>query len=253
MNSVVTATFTAALVVGVVTLAADQGARLLPVENEAARVLASESSPFAALADVADRLRPEIANVTRPPDTRGRLTLLWVRVMRRAFAAIPITVDATRQEPYRTWLAAHEDVVFYAQPAGEWKLANDRLWALHDAVHATASAEPLAWQIVENGLGGECEGYPPCYLAGIDRLDAEYLRRHPKGAHAAEAVERIAASNKQSVDLATGPNRRDFFTPATDCVDLVPKAESVRAALVQSGVDAKAAIALLDLLRAQCP
>jgi hypothetical protein len=252
MNSVVPATFTAVLVAGVVTLTAAQGARLLPVENEAARLLASESSPFAALADVADRLRPEIARAA-PATTRGRLALLWTRTMRRVLGAIPFTVDGARTEPYRTWLAGREADVVYSEPAGQWLLQNEMLWTLHDRVRATASAEPLAWEIVENGLGGECEGYPPCYLAGIDRLEAAYLRRHPKGAHAAEAVARIAASNKQSVDLATGPDRRDFFTPSTDCVDLVPKAETVRAALVQAGVDAKSAIALLDLLRAQCP
>ena len=80
-----------------------------------------------------------------------------------------------------------------------------------------------------------------------------YLRRHPRGAHAAEAVEQIRQSNEQSVSLATGAKGREFFNPATDCVDLVPKAASVRAALVQAGVDAKAAIGLIDKLRLLCP
>ena len=83
-------------------------------------------------------------------------------------------------------------------------------------------------------------------------MHAEYLRRHPGGAHAAEAVEQIRQSNEQSVDLTTGPKAHEFFNPATDCVDLVPKAATVRAALVQAGVDAKAAIALVDKLRALC-
>jgi hypothetical protein len=244
-----------AVFVGIVLAVAPsaQVAPTLAIERDAERLLASESSSFASIGDLADRLRPEIGNAARPAGTRGRLTLLWVRAMRQALGAIPITLDGARTEPYRTWLTGREADVVYSEPAGQWLLQNEMLWALHDAVRATPSAEPLAWEIVENGLAGECEGYPPCYLAGIDRLDAEYLRRHPKGAHAAEAVARIAASNKQSVDLATGPDRRDFFTPSTDCADLVPKAETVRAALVQAGADAKSAIALLDLLRAQCP
>jgi hypothetical protein len=232
---------------------AAQVAAVETIEREAERLLASTTASFAPIANLADRLRPQVSNGARPAEERGRVTLLWVRTMRRAFAAIPVTIDATRQEPYRTWLAAHDDEVFYAAPAGEWKLRNERLWALHDEVRASSSAEPLAWEIVENGLGGECEGYPPCYLAGIDELDAEYLRRHPRGAHAAEAVARIAASHRQSVELATGRDRREFFNPATDCVDLVPKAAAVRAALVQAGVETKEAVALLDRLRALCP
>jgi hypothetical protein len=223
------------------------------IEADAERLLADASASFSALGDLADRLQPEMARSGRPPDVRGRLILLWVRAMRRALAAIPITVDGTAQEPYRRWLAAHEQDIFYAQPAGEWKFQQERLWALHDAIRATPSAEPLAWEIVENGLGGECEGYPPCYPAGIDLLEGEYLRRHPRGAHAAEAVARITASNQQSVALMTGPDRRDFFNPATDCVDLVPKARVVRAALGQAGVDTAQAVALLDMLRQQCP
>ena len=173
--------------------------------------------------------------------------------MRRTLGAIPMTIDGTKHEPYRTWLATHDADVVYSEPAGQWLMDTDDLWRLHDAHRQTASAEPLAWEVVTNGLPGECEGYPPCYLAGLDRLHAEYLRRHPRGAHAAEAVEQIRESNEQSVSLATGAKGREFFNPATDCVDLVPKAASVRAALVQAGVDAKAAIGLVDKLRLLCP
>ena len=150
-----------------------------------------------------------------------------------------MTIDGSKHEPYRTWLATHDADVVYSEPAGQWLMDTDDLWRLHDAHRQTASAEPLAWEVVTNGLPGECEGYPPCYLAGLDRLHAEYLRRHPRGAHAAEAVEQIRESNEQSVRLATGAEGREFFNPATDCVDLVPKATSIRAALVQAGVDAR--------------
>ena len=127
------------------------------------------------------------------------------------------------------------------------------LWDLHHQVHQTTSADELAWQIVDNGLSGECEGYPPCYLSGIDLLEAEYLRRHPRGAHAAEAVERIRSSNTQSVALVRGSKRHEFFNPTTDCVDLLPPANAVRQALVRSSVTATAAVEAVDALRALCP
>ncbi len=224
----------------------------LPIEREAARVLADETQTFSALGDLADRLHAALANPAEPAETSGRLALLWVRAMRRTLGAIPMTLDGTKHEPYRTWLTAHDADVTYSEPAGQWLMLADNLWRLHDTHRQTTSAEPLAWEVVTNGLPGECEGYPPCYLAGLDRLHAEYLRRHPRGAHAAEAVDQIRESNEQSVSLATGAKGHEFFNPATDCVDLLPKAASVRAALVQSGVDAKLAIGLIDKLRLLC-
>jgi hypothetical protein len=225
----------------------------LPIEREAARVLAVEAPPFATVSDLADRLHAALANPAESAETRGRLALLWVRAMRRTLATIPNTIDGSKQEPYQSWLAAHEASAFYAEPAGEWILPNEALWELHDQVRQTTSADELAWQVVDNGLSGECEGYPPCYLSGIDLLEAEYLRRHPRGAHVAEAVERIRSSNAQSVALVRGSKRHEFFNPTTDCVDLVPKADAVRAAVVQSGADGKAAVELIDVLRALCP
>ena len=230
-----------------------QTAASLPIEREAARMLADEAQTFSALGELAVRLRAALANPGEPAETSGRLALLWVRAMRRTLGAIPMTIDGTKHEPYRTWLATHDADVIYSEPAAQWLMDTDDLWRLHDAHRQTASAEPLAWEVVTNGLPGECEGYPPCYLAGLDRLHAEYLRRHPRGAHAVEAVEQIRESNEQSVSLATGAKASEFFNPATDCVDLVPKAASVRAALVEAGVDAKAAIALVDKLRLLCP
>jgi hypothetical protein len=225
----------------------------LPVERAAVRMLADEAQTFSALGDLADRLQAALANPGEAPETSGRLALLWVRAVRRTLGTIPMTLDGTKHEPYRTWLAAHDADVNYSEPAGQWLMNSDNVWRLHDAHRQTTSAEPLAWEVVTNGLPGECEGYPPCYLAGLDRLHAEYLRRHPGGAHAAEAVEQIRQSNEQSVSLATGAKGHEFFNPATDCVDLVPKADAVRASLVQSGADARAAIGLTDKLRALCP
>ena len=224
----------------------------LPIEQEAARVFADTAATFPARSDLADRLQAALAN-PGDAETRGRLALLWVRAMQQALGSIPFTIDATTQEPYRSWLARHEGHVNYSEPAGQWLMGTDHLWQLHNEHRRTASAEPLAWEVVENGLPGECEGYPPCYLAGLDRLHGEYLRRHPRGANAAEAVEQIRESSVQSVSLITGPTSQEFFTPATDCVDLVPTAKTLRAALVRSGVDARDAIALIDALRARCP
>jgi len=244
---------TAVLVGSLMSASPSAQAPALPIEREAARVLAVEAPPFATVSDLADRLHAALVDPAESAETRGRLALLWVRTMRRTLATIPSTLDGPKQEPYQSWLAAHEATVFYAEPAGEWILPTPALWELHHHVRQTTSADELAWQIVDNGLSGECEGYPPCYLSGIDLLEAEYLRRHPRGAHAAEAVERIRSSNAQSVALVRGSKRHEFFNPTTDCVDLLPPANAVRQALVRSSVTATAAVEAVDALRALCP
>ena len=224
----------------------------LPIEREAARLLADETTTFPERADLADRLQAALAN-PEDAETRGRLALLWVRAIRATLSAIPMTTDGTKEEPYRSWLAAHDADVIYSEPAGQWLMVTENLWRLHDEHRQTASADPLAWEVVTNGLPGECEGYPPCYLAGLELLHAEYLVRHPRGAHAADAVQQIRESCEQSLSLVTGPKGHEFFNARNDCLDLLTKAVIVRAALVHAGVDAKAAIALVDQLRALCP
>ena len=222
-----------------------------PLEHEAARSLADDAPPFVARADLADRLRAALENPVGA-EPRGRLALLWVKAMRHALGAIPMTVDATGEEPYRTWLASHDEVV-YNEPGGSWVIETDRLWSLHDEHRRTASADALAWEAVENGLPGECEGYVPCYLVGLDLLHGEYLRRHPNGGHAAAAVEQIRGSCEQSVKLLSGKDSGDFLDPETDCEDLVPPADALKQAMERASTDARAALTLLATLRAHCP
>jgi hypothetical protein len=224
---------------------------LIPLEQEAARILADDHQPFVARGDLADRLKAALQNPD-DPELRGRLALLWVRAVRRTLEAIPMTVDGTRQEPFRTWLQDHDTDVVYSEPAGQWLLDNARLWTLHDEHRRSAAAEPLAWEVVENGLPGECEGYPPCYLSGLNRLEGEYLRRHPGGRHAGEAAERVRESCQQSLELISTQKPREFFNPATDCKDLRPPADELRAALSRARIDARDALGLLARLRGQC-
>ena len=242
-------TFVFASVAG--TAAAQAPPQLLPLEREAARILADDGQPFVARGDLADRLKAALQNPD-DPELRGRLALLWVRAVRRTLEAIPMTVDGTRQEPFRTWLQDHDADVVYSEPAGQWLLDNTRLWTLHDEHRQSAAAEPLAWEAVDNGLPGECEGYPPCYLSGLNRLEGEYLRRHPAGRHAAEAAERIRESCQQSLELISTQKPREFFNPATDCKDLGPPADELRAALSRARIDARDALGLLARLRALC-
>jgi hypothetical protein len=161
-------------------------------------------------------------------DAHGRLGLLWVRAMRRALSEVPLTADRDR-EPFTGWLARHKDDVVYSEPAGQWLVAPDDIWALHDRVRSSASAEAIAWEAVENGLPGECEGYPPCYLSGFTMLHGRYLQAHPNGEHAEKATDQILESLEQIERVLNEPNGHELFDPKTGCEDLLKTAAALEA------------------------
>lgn len=225
--------------------------KMAELKADAARVLSDERSSFRERTDVAARVKQAL-DARRDVEAAGDLALLWLQVMRRALEAIPIETDGTRVEPYATWLGAHESEVVYNQPGGQWIVQNDVAWRLHDAYRETAAADAIAWEIVENGLPGECEGYPPCYLAGFEQLHGRYLREHPAGDHAEQAVAEIHESLDQIQRLLAGPDGRDFFNPSTDCADLVRGAEPLNAALARARVETTATRRALKAIRDKC-
>ena len=180
--------------------------------------LMAVQAPFRDASALADRLQAAMPAV-KDAEERGRTALDWVRAMRRALGEIPLTAERER-EPYTGWLKRHEADVVYSEPAGQWLVEPDLLWKMHDGIRATASAEPFAWEIVGNGLPGECEGYPPCYLSGFTRLHGRYLQEHPAGEHAEKAAEEVLESLAQIERLLSEPLGHELFNPRTGCEDL---------------------------------
>jgi len=66
-------------------------------------------------------------------------------------------------------------------------MRTELLWKLETKYHTLPISDRIAWAAAENEQPHDCEGDEVCHLftfaAGV-----EYLRRHPNGAHAAEAV-----------------------------------------------------------------
>ena len=64
--------------------------------------------------------------------------------------------------------------LFFAPTTGggittsQWPLARPARGRcrLHDQYHDTKPAESIAWFMIKNGLGGECEGFLACYVRG---------------------------------------------------------------------------------------
>ena len=224
--------------------------RALPrlFEQRATAVLQSEH-PFAERAALAGEIDAALSDGA-DRESRGRLTLLYVRMMRAALGAIPM--DARAREPYQAFLQRHQGESAYSEPAGQWMLTPDAIWTLHEANRASAFAEAIAWEAVDNGMPGECEGYPPCELATMDVLDGEYLRRHPDGAHVVEVLKRIGDTCGELELLLSAANGHELFNPVSDCGDLTPKAKALDTALRTAKADASGALAALAHLTGRC-
>jgi hypothetical protein len=219
------------------------------VEAAAVRALADDQQPFAARAELAGALQ-DAARRAGDQGTRGRLSLLWVQTMRRALGMIPM--GAAKDEPFHAFLERHKDDAVYSEPAGQWMLWPEAIWKIHMANARSSSAEAIAWEAVDNGMPGECEGYPPCELSTLDALDGEYLRQHPDGAHAAESIKRIGDTCRELERLLSAPNGHELFDPVTDCKDLTPKADALQRAMTGAHTNASDALAALQALRSRC-
>lgn len=220
------------------------------LEAEAIRALRPESELFAERAALVARLQ---AGSEGAPDAnqRARLALLWLRAVRWVLATI--TSGPSPEEPHRDWLARHEKLVVYSEPAGQWLLIPEVIWKVHDAHRSSASAEAIAWFAIENGYPGECEGYIPCYANVMNWLDGEYLRRHPQGPHASEIVEQVRSSLSESVKRLSEPDAKSYLNPSTDCGDLKSGLVPLRQAIEKSNASRRtAAVTVIDVLLARC-
>jgi hypothetical protein len=154
------------------------------------------------------------------PEEAARRTVVWLREMKTAVAAAP---------PQRTRppsLNAYASMIHYDEIAGSWIIGHAQVLALHDKYRQTKSADEIAWFAAGVPLGGECEGYIPCYLSSANTTYGEYLRRHPQGAYTGAAMHGIITAIQAAQDLIR--KYPGSFTPRDDCGDLMavlPKLE----------------------------
>ena len=119
----------------------------------------------------------------------ARLTLAWLRVLNDV-------VERSVSDPHLSsrdhpWFGRQTETLFYNEIGGNWLINDQLVWKLHATYRETTAADDLAWLAAQLPKGGECEGYVPCYMAVANTRSAEYLRRHPTGAHTDEAMRAI--------------------------------------------------------------
>lgn len=187
---------------------------------------------FGARAEAVARIDASRKNLT-DPEARAEMALHWAEAMDRAANAIPFGRRQQKTEPYASWLQANRKYLSYDEPGGRWMLGRDTILNLHRMYPAMNAADDIAWLLVTVGLGGECEGYLPCYVEWRNLTYGEYLRLHPKGRHADDAMD-VLRNWIDSV-LREGMPNKSMFDPATDCSALKRSVSTLRADIARAG------------------
>jgi hypothetical protein len=111
------------------------------------------------------------------------------------------------------------------------------LWNLEAKYHTLPIADRIAWEAAHNMQPSDCESDEVCdfYLMSGD---IEYLRLHPGGTHAAEAVQELSeALTNDVIDTANGKDSgKDAVMQRTD---LKKTLASLRLALAKTSAEGK--------------
>jgi hypothetical protein len=194
-----------------------------------------------------ERVEPEYSD----KDGRAPIELARLRALARAAAGAPSR--HSNRDPYASWLTARMAEVVYDEPGGRWIVRDTAIWQTHARHAMTSVADEIAWFAVENGLAGECQGSLPCYFSVVNRRHGQYLRAHPAGRHASEAVRAISALVDGLAPSGVVSNRYSF-DPVSGCRELVPAVEGLVAAVRGSKAAAwEVATANLTAVRTLCP
>ncbi len=169
---------------------------------------------FAAASEMVDFLTQVSRELSGGSNAAAELELKRLLALQTALKKIPS--GQSDRSPYREFLKAHEKSVIYSDPAAEWYVVSNLFWDLHKKYSTTALADQIAWQGAENPLPGECEGYVNCYLFSQRMTSGEYLRLHPNGRKAPEALASLTRFLSSVVDDL---ERRTSFTGPTDVTD----------------------------------
>jgi 3-oxoadipate enol-lactonase len=179
---------------------------------------------------------------------RSRLELRWLRALSDVVSAM--SFRAGRDHP---WAKSQEDLLYYDEIGGQWRISTDLLDKSYAAHSTSVVADDIAWLAATNGLGGECEGYIPCYASTLNELYGKYLRRQPRGTHRQEALDVIADALQSATRLLNDPHAEDFLDVPHDCPDLMVSARPLRAAMAGAEGAKSNAVMLIDRLIAKCP
>lgn len=157
----------------------------------AAERLKTARKDFFEQVDLFKFLTRAIAEV-KAPVISAELELSQLIALSNSLRAIPFNQRPREpRQPYASWVKLHEAHIVYSDPAGMWLVKSERFWELEKKYHALPIGERITWTAAQNELPGECEGFIHCYFARMSMREGTYLKLHPNGAHAGEAISKI--------------------------------------------------------------
>jgi hypothetical protein len=177
--------------------------------------------------EVVDFIERESAVVT-DPQAAARFDLYRLRAVAAVLSTIRLNLG--KHDPYLSWLDQHKTLIAYDEPGGRWLLSNAAVWQIHDQHPEAAADDEIAWLAATTGLPGECQGSLVCYVDSLNKLDGEYLRRHPTGRHAEEAAAKIKEAADQ-IGAGLKAHSVYVFDKTRDCASLTRSVDALAASI----------------------
>ena len=163
-------------------------------------------------------------------EASARFEWYRLRALRHALGAVPFSRWSTQQLPDALRQRLNE--IRYNEPGGAWIVNYEHILSVLDRQTGTSAADDIAWFLVINNLAGECETDLPCWVSWVDRLEGEYLRRRPAGAHVGLVHWRIADRlDRTLTSIQSQPKLIAEFKPVERCTELRRHLDPLRAAV----------------------
>ncbi len=142
----------------------------------------------------------ELASISlaEATDTRTRAEFELLKIVALGHWAATVEESERDKSPYREWLKTHGPKVIKNEFGGGYKVRTELIWDLEQKYHALPVSDRIAWEATQNFRSSDCESDEVCGFL-LTAAQIEYLKRHPKGAHSAEAVKNLNQSLSDDV------------------------------------------------------
>jgi hypothetical protein len=175
--------------------------------------LSSASVNFADEVDLAKFLDRAIREVVTPAN-KAELNLARLQTLARA--SEKITYENYNTDPYKAFLANYKDTIFQDEVSANFYVNSRKYWELAEKSKALSIGEKVAFIAAEAPLGGECEGYVPCYVGFMNMTYGRYLKMYPRGVNADNAGNKLEEwfrsfeENPDAFDAVPAEDRASF-------------------------------------------